>query len=93
MLTLMINFKGVSMGQNPLIDRKHYEDHVLALLEKDSFKSLSIADQIEQMKKFENEDFDQHNSIHYLLFIVIILNWIQNYICQEMIFMIRRRRN
>ena len=52
------------MGQrNPLIDRKHYEDHVLALLEKDSFKSLSIADQIEQMKKFENEDFDQHNSI------------------------------
>lgn len=57
-------FQGVSMGQrNPLIDRKHYEDHVLALLEKDSFKSLSIADQIEQMKKFENEDFDQHNSI------------------------------
>ncbi|AOW26638.1 Alpha-1,2-mannosyltransferase MNN23 [Candida albicans] len=57
-------FQGVSMGQrNPLIDRKHYEDHVLALLEKDSFKSSSIADQIEQMKKFENEDFDQHNSI------------------------------
>lgn len=57
-------FQSVSMGQrNPLIDRKHYEDHVLALLEKDSFKSLSIADQIEQMKKFENEDFDQHNSI------------------------------
>ena len=57
-------FQGVSMGQrNPLIDRKHYEDHVLALLEKDSFKSLSIADQIEKMKKFENEDFDQHNSI------------------------------
>ena len=58
------NFQGVSMGQrNPLIDRKHYEDHVLALLEKDSFKLLSISDQIEQMKKFENKDFDQHNSI------------------------------
>ncbi|KAL6449610.1 MNN23 Alpha-1 [Candida maltosa Xu316] len=56
-------FQGVAMGQkNPLLDHEAYQKVVLSL-EDEATKKLTIPEQIEKLKTFENEVFHQHNSI------------------------------
>ncbi|RCK63081.1 Alpha-1,2-mannosyltransferase MNN23 [Candida viswanathii] len=58
-------FQGVAMGQrDPLEDHKQFESKVLkSFLEDETTKQLTIPQQIEKLKTFENEVFHQHNDI------------------------------
>ena len=58
-------FQGVAMGQrDPLIDYEKFETNVLkGFIQDEDTKKMSISQQIEKLKKFENEIFHQHNDI------------------------------